>query len=477
MMSQYKRNVNDSLSSMNKAMQTAYDYRAFDRPSDNPLAAAQTFQVQWETNLNGDYQTNVSNLKSAVNTADSILQNIDSILTNASSTSVLKGITGTTSDSGRESIAKEILAYRDTIVSEMNSKYADSYLFGGSNSSDVPFTVQNDKLYYRGIDVDTGENLNGASETLSYTYGSGPDAVTKNMQINFGTAVGKKLNGYKMNIQVSGTATDISTNTDTSAKTITVTVPEGTKKGDLQSYFEGTYAGATANAFSTSLTTIDSTITAADAAEMVKGITISGLPDNKDDAVVSTAPDASTAGITDVVDLSKLAGESIYVDIGLGITANGGNINAQSAFDSSMPGIAYLGYGTSDVTNEDGSVTTGVPNNIFSLLTTIAADLRDSNLVGNSLVTAVDPYITNFTNTQEKFEAKQTEIGSKLQLLGDTQNYLQNMGTSLDEKDDQVEFVDVTDAITNYYMQQYCYQASLKVGGQTIQQSLMDYLK
>lgn len=468
MMSQYKRNVNDSLSSMNKAMQRAYDYRAFDHPSDNPLAAAQTFQVQWETNLNLDYQTNVSNLKSAVSTADSILQNIDSILTTTGSTSVLKGITGTTSDSDRESIAKEILAYRDTIVSEMNSKYADSYLFGGSNSSEVPFTVKNDKLYYRGIDVDTGENLNGASETLNYTYGSGPDAVAKTMQINFGTAIGKKLNDSRIEIDTGGPdfSTNVTSDPDGSGYKITITMPATKTKGDLQAYLQGAD-------FQSAL---QSDIPAM-AGVSTNQITVSGLPDNKNDTLASGASDASTAGITDIVSLDKLAGETIYVDIGLGITASSGNINAQSAFDSSMPGIAYLGYGTSDVTNEDGSVTADVPNNIFSLLTTIAADLRDPSLVGNSLVSAVDPYITNFTNTQEKFEAKQTEIGSKLQLLGDTQNYLENMGMNLDDKDNQVEFVDVTDAITDYYMQQYCYEASLKVGGQTIQQSLMDYLK
>lgn len=455
---------------MNKAMQRAYDYRAFDHPSDNPLAAAQTFQIQWETNLNLDYQTNVSNLKSAVNTADGILQNIDSILTTTGSTSVLKGITGTTSDSDRESIAKEILAYRDTIVSEMNSKYADSYLFGGSNSSGVPFTAQDDKLYYRGINVDTGENLNGASETLNYTY---HDPVTgtdtdKTMQINFGTAIGKKLNDSRIEIDVGGTdfSTAVTPDTDGTGYKIAITMPATKTKGDLQAYLQGADFQSALQGNIPEMAGVSTS-----------QITISGLPDNKNDTLASGASDASTEGIIDIVDLGTLAKESIYVDIGLGITANGGNINAQSAFDSAMPGIAYLGYGKSDVTNEDGSVTADVPNNIFSLLTTIAADLRDPSLVGNSLVSAVDPYITNFTNTQEKFEAKQTEIGSKLQLLGDTQNYLQNMGTNLADKDDQVEFIDVTDAITDYYMQQYCYEASLKVGGQTIQQSLMDYLK
>ncbi len=480
MMSQYKKNVNDAFSSMNKAMQTAYDYRSFDLPSDNPLAAAQTFQVHWETSLNEDYQTNVSNLKSSVNTAESILQNIDSILTSANGTSGLAGITGTTSQSGREAIANEILKYRDTILSEMNSKYSDSYLFGGSNSSDVPFTVSNDQLYYRGINVDTGENSNGASETLTYNY---TDPVTskttaKTMQVNFGSGIGAKLNGYTLSISTSNTGTagtaSISTAVDTAAKTITINVADTTDhsitKGNLQDYFQNSSSD-----FLTKLQGVDSSITSA----MTSKVTISGLPDNSSDAVQTASADAtaSPSGITDIVNLDSLANESVYVDIGLGITQNAnGSVSDQSAFNSALSGISYLGYGTTSVT-ANGITTSNVPNNVYSLLTKIASDLNNSSLSGTSLTAAIDPYMTNLTNSQDKLEAKQTQVGSKLQLLSDTATYLQNIGTSLDDRDNDVEYIDVTDAITNYYMQQYCYEASLKVGSETLPQSLMDYLK
>ena len=451
MMSEYKKNVNDSLSSMNKAMQRAYDYRSFDVPSDNPLAAAQTFQVHWETNLNADYQGNVTNLKSAFNTADGILQNIDSILTTING-STLQGITGSSStEVDRPSIAKEILAYRDTILSEMNSKYSDSYLFGGSNSSAVPFTVATgsdnvEHLYYRGIDVDTGENTNGASETLNYAGGS--------MQINFGKDIGTQLNGKTLNITVSGTAPS---STGVTGDVITVNVPTGTTKEQLQTYLQGAFGADLAAAGGPTLASTSQ-------------ITISGLPANNDDAVKTSTIDSAAYpdGITDVVDLGKLAGESVYVDIGLGITSSGGTVSDQSAFNSAIAGVAYLGYGeTSD----------GVPKNIYSLLTKIADCLNDSSLSNTSLDAKIDPYITALSDAQGEFRSQQTDVGSRLRLLGDTATYLQNMSLNLDERDNDVEYIDVTDAITDYYMQQYCYEASLKVGGQTLPQSLMDYLK
>ena len=467
MMSQYKRNVNDAFSSMNNAMQRAYDYRAFEVPSDNPLAAAQTFQVQWETGLNDDYQTNLSNVTSSVNTAESILQQIDSLVSSANGTSGLGGITGTTNLDGRQATAKEILVYRDTLLSEMNSKYSDNYLFGGSNTASAPFTVSNGQLYYRGINVDTGENSNGASETLTYNYTDSTDPLhpvttQKTMQVNFGSDIGAKLNGYTLKIDTSGAGAP-STAVDTTAKTITIKTNGSITKANLQTYLQSADFGS-------ALSTIDGSITSS----MAGKVTISGMPENKNDTVGDTT---ASKQITDYVDLDSLANESVYVDIGLGITMDNGKVNSQSAFNSAMPGIAYIGYGTTNIKNDDGSTTSNVPNNIYSLLTTIAGYLNNESLSGAELMKKVDPYMTNLTNTQTALQAKQTQVGDNLKMLDSTKTYLQNIGTSLDERDNDVEYVDTTDAITNYYMQQYCYNASLKVGSQTIQQSLMDYLK
>lgn len=448
MMSRYKRNVSDAFASMNKAMERAYTYRSFDRPSDNPLAASQTFEVHWQMSLNSDYSTNVQNLQGVSNTADSILQNIDSLLTEADKTDTLKGIDGSMNDDGRKTIADNLLHIRDSIVAKLNAKYGDSYVFGGANSSEAPFRMIGDQLYYRGINVDTGENQNGASVVFS--------DGTKSTQVDFGEAIGGRLNGYTLNIQTSQGTNDAVF--DEGAKTITVNVT-GTSltKGDLQAALNGL-----------------GTQTLADGTNL--DFTKASVAGNAGDQV-NIPTSGSSGSITDIADLDALANEKVYVDIGLGITTTDGKIDDQSAFNGAMPGIAYLGYGTHTVTNDDGT-TTEVPNNLCSLLTKVADLLQNHSETSNSdLVRQVQPYTESFETSQTKFEAGQAELGQQMNFLSDTASYLSDIKTNLSDKDNQVEYVDYTDAIEEFYTQQYCYSASLKVGSQILQQSLMDYLK
>ena len=174
MLSRYKSDVSDAYASLAKAMRHSYDYRAFDRPSDDPLAATQTFDIHWQTDLNRNYASNISNLQGEANTADKILINVESILTQADSTTALKSINGDMNSENRGNMAKQLLSYRDSIVAQMNTKYADNYLFSGSGGT-TPFQLvkdpggdsSKDKLYYRGVDVDTGKMKDGSTPTVS----------------------------------------------------------------------------------------------------------------------------------------------------------------------------------------------------------------------------------------------------------------------------------------------------------------------
>lgn len=344
MLSRYKSDVSDAYASLTKAMQHAYDYRAFDRPSDDPLAATQTFDIHWQTDLNSDYAANISNLQGEANTADKILMSVESIMTQANSTTALKSINGDINAKNRSDLAGTLLSYRDSIIAQMNTKYADNYLFSGSGGT-TPFQLvkdpggdpSKDKLYYRGVDVDTGKMKDGSTPTVS---------------------------------------------------------------------------------------------------------------------------------------LDQLAGEKVYVDIGLGMTVTDGVVDDQSAYNKAMTGISYLGYGK----NNDG-----VPNNVCSILSQVASILQGSsneNTLSTSEQNEIKKYTDAFDASQDCLISGQTQLGNNIKnMLNSTADYITQMKDSLTEKDDKVEYVDYTDAIEDYYQQLYCYNASLKVGEQVMQQSLIDYLK
>jgi flagellar hook-associated protein 3 FlgL len=344
MLSRYQSDVSDAYATLSKEFSHAYNYRRFDRPSDDPLAASQTFDIQWQMSLNDNYSSNITNINSALTTGEKILQNVDAILTQASGTTVLKAINGDMSAENRVELADQLLSIRDSIVSQMNTKYADSYLFSGSGAGKAPFELvkdasdpSKDKLYYRGVDVDTGLSKDGSTPAVS---------------------------------------------------------------------------------------------------------------------------------------LEDLANEKVYADIGLGMTRDeSGAIEDQSAYNKAMPGISYLGYGT----NSDG-----VPNNLCSLLSQIAGILKNSaneQQLSTDELEQIKKLTDAFDASQDKFEAGQAQLGNRMQFLNITSDYITELKTNLAEKDNEVEFVEPTDAIETFYKQLLCYNAALKVGSQILQQSLIDYLK
>lgn len=347
MLSHYKSDVSDAYNSMAKAMRHAYDYRAFDLPSDDPLAASQTSEVHFEMSRNDDYASNISNVKGEITSADKILMNVDSLLTNAKT--LISAADASKNGSDRETYGDQLLDIRDEIVSQLNTQYSDSYIFSGTGSGSPPFELvkdpngasSNDKLYYRGIDVDTG-------------FLKSPPS-----------------------------------------------------------------------------------------------------PPN-------TLP---------TVSLDDLAKEKSYVDIGLGLGLDAsGKINDQTAFNRSMPGISYLGYADKD----------GTPQNVCSLLTKIGSTLKsskDDGALSQSDKTLVDQYTAALGSQQDVLNEGQSSVGNKLSFLVSTANYVSSTSLSLAQKDNDVEYVQPTDAIEDFYSQMYCYNAALKVGGQILQQSLMDYLK
>lgn len=170
----------------------------------------------------------------------------------------------------------------------------------------------------------------------------------------------------------------------------------------------------------------------------------------------------------DTATLQKLASETSYVDIGIGLSYDtNGNIMPKTAYDSSMPGISVLGYGeTSD----------GTPKNLCSLLTQIADKLDDKNLSGQSLVDAVNPLRSQFKDSYSNFQIQQQKIGANINSLSDASSYLQNKALNLQEKDNAVEFVDPATAILDFSETKMSYNAALQVGTQILQKTLMDFL-
>lgn len=436
---QYSKKLNDSLSSVNYYSNRVTDNRKFVRTSEDPVAASQAFKIRREQQQNDDYTSNYEDINSKFLTGESVVRSVNTIVQNASSSDMLQGITGTMSSDDKQIIATKLRAMQQAIVSDMNTKYADQYIFGGSGTDTAPFTVDNGQLYYRGINVETGINSNGASTKVGDTT------------INFGKSNGASLNGYTFEITQNASASTGVNNISISGTTIKVELNGGgANNSQLQTALQAFVPSPSIAGADFSKITV-----AGDASNQVSTSKLSGgLP-------VSSA-------ISNKVDLNELANESMYVDLGLGLNfKSDGSLNTQSVFDASMPGISFLGYGVNS---------SGLPNNLFTLMGKIA-DKLDSTTTPNFSIDDVQPYIDQFNKSEQNLLTGITKFGSKSNFLDYTKNLLDEKDLNLKDKDQNVEYVDPSTAIMDLKMQDYAYRATLQLGSQILQPTLLDFMK
>ena len=169
------------------------------------------------------------------------------------------------------------------------------------------------------------------------------------------------------------------------------------------------------------------------------------------------------SSISNIADLAALADEKVYIDLGLGLSISGNTVQAQSAFNIAMPGLAYLGYGTNS---------NGIPNNVYTLMGKIADKLDSSDFS----IEDVQPYLDAFNDSEQNVLTKITDIGAKSQSLDYIQTRLEDMEMNLNTKLDDVENISSIDAIIDYKMQQYAYTAALQIGSNILQPSFLDFM-
>lgn len=177
--------------------------------------------------------------------------------------------------------------------------------------------------------------------------------------------------------------------------------------------------------------------------------------------------------------LEEMAGESLFVDIGLSFELDeNGAVKDSTAFDSSLSGLNFLGFGK----DEDGD-----PKNIVSLMLKIsdifAGYEHDKDNPENSTWGEAGNYddavrlTSKFTDAQGRLSQEHTSLGAKATYLETNQERLDDTFFNLNSERSTIEDCDPADAITAYMAANTCYQAALQVGTNVIPQSLMDYLQ
>jgi flagellar hook-associated protein 3 FlgL len=162
--------LQQSQTTLNQALEQVSTGKSVNVPSDNPAAASEMVQNTIETANVDQYTQNVTGVLSQVQAASSALSSVESSLTQAISLGT-EGANGTESTANQQSIASQVQGILNSVVTQANTSYEGSYLFGGTASSQQPYTADSSSP--------TGYTYNGNSGQNSVAVGD-----STNVQVN-----------------------------------------------------------------------------------------------------------------------------------------------------------------------------------------------------------------------------------------------------------------------------------------------------
>jgi flagellar hook-associated protein 3 FlgL len=162
--------MQQSQTAVNTALQEVATGKSVNVPSDNPAASADMVQNNIETANVDQYTQNVSSMLSMLQTADSSIGSVVTSLTQAVSLGT-EGANGTTNSTDLQAIATQVQGILQSVVAQANTSYQGTYLFGGTETSSTPYTLNSSSS--------SGYTYNGNNDTNSVAVGD-----DMNVQVN-----------------------------------------------------------------------------------------------------------------------------------------------------------------------------------------------------------------------------------------------------------------------------------------------------
>lgn len=139
----YQTGLNQAAVQMEKDRVTVMTGRSFQKASEDPSSAAKAFNLRKEYLATEDYIKNAEDIASRLESVyDSALQ-IKSI-TDQITGEMLQALNGTNSFESLQTYATSMDQMKESIVSSLNAKFGDTYMFGGENIAYAPFKLGED---------------------------------------------------------------------------------------------------------------------------------------------------------------------------------------------------------------------------------------------------------------------------------------------------------------------------------------------
>lgn len=180
----YRSHLMRSANNQQKAFTSVLTQRQFNSYAEDPAAATQAFRMRSARASAGQQIYNNKAVTGKFSTAWSIIDGIkNDIADEMGKIPALEGSSDTNLSVLKE-LGQVLKAGAKSIVQDMNGKYGDNFIFGGADTLNVPFKLENGVLTYR------GKNVNEIGQPNGPTY----DEVNDQLNVDLGLGF-KEVNG------------------------------------------------------------------------------------------------------------------------------------------------------------------------------------------------------------------------------------------------------------------------------------------
>lgn len=184
----YKSNLMQTTGSLNSAMTKLMTQRNFNSYASSPAAATRAFKIHSSLNATRVQASNNETVKNKFDTAYQVLDIVGSdIADSMAKIPALEGLNGPNETNVNE-LGKVLRSGAESIVQSMNSQYDSKFLFGGADTENPPFAIEEGDdgrsyITFRGVRIDD-------PDTLDDTYYADPDKQTGAIMIDDPNAPG-----------------------------------------------------------------------------------------------------------------------------------------------------------------------------------------------------------------------------------------------------------------------------------------------
>ncbi len=469
--------------SLNKAYQNhaklfeQADGASIHRPSDNAVDYSKLLRYNNSSIENDQYQRNVKNALSWMNTSDAALVHITDIM----KTFVTKSVDASNdsnNDADFAAIAKEMLAEIQQVVAASNDQEGDRFIFSGQKDLVKPFSMS-ETLVNRGLakTLDSAQTLffkdlvkDEQTELTQFLTLQDKDQNYYYLDIENGSIYSKDFvdSGYKDALATGGIEA-IKTNEDV------VALRAGYVTSGVYNFEnKSTYLPRT------------NTYTSAGSSPTYSSATAFKISDHFDNRGVLITEDENGNAVQTYVTVTFVDSEGNLTYTTLGFTTVSQQIVNYYGDDKGISMIKLNGAAdpVSDTVNVTGADLYGrdIFDNALSGNSVSGCAMLNNMLTVYAKTNAGDRHwmssdgITLAKVTDNTLNIAETKLGARGQLYNDVLTMLEKQETNITEDITNVSSTDVAKLAVQLMEMSTLYNMSLSMGGRILPQSLADYL-